>query len=272
MSDTEEKPEVKVPGKENIVKMSAVFGKIEQFDTLNGDLENYFERFEQFLLVNKINETLKVSMFITHCGSETYDILKNLSMPDSPVNKTYAQIKEILGAYFSPRRIIVVERFKFYKREQKVNETIASYVMELKKMAQHCKFGTFLSEALRDRMVCGINDEMIQRKLLAESDLTYDSALRLALNNEAAQSQSTIMHQNVNSAINYVRPSFKPPSRRHRVHRIKGIRVNAHVVVDSMTHKIVRQEAGHVSSVKQLAIRQPCVRVRKLILLNMWKR
>jgi hypothetical protein len=63
--------------------MSAVFGKIQQFDNLNGDLENYFERFEQFLLVNKINETLKVSMLITHCGSKTYDILKNVSMSQS---------------------------------------------------------------------------------------------------------------------------------------------------------------------------------------------
>jgi hypothetical protein len=116
------------------------------------------------------------------------------------VNKTYAQIKEIFSAYFSPIPIIVVEKFKFNKREQKVNETIASYMMELKKMAQHCKFGTFLSEALRV-VVCGINNEMIQRKLLAETDLTYDNALKLALSNEA-QVQSTIMHQNVNSVIN----------------------------------------------------------------------
>jgi hypothetical protein len=49
------------------------------------------------------------------------------------VNKTYAQIKEIFSAYISPIPIIVVEKFKFYKREQKVNETIASYMMELKK-------------------------------------------------------------------------------------------------------------------------------------------
>jgi hypothetical protein len=51
-SKTEEKPEVKGPLNKKLgpsVIMSAVFGKIEQFDNLNGDLENYFERFEQFL-------------------------------------------------------------------------------------------------------------------------------------------------------------------------------------------------------------------------------
>jgi hypothetical protein len=45
-------------------------------------------------------------------------------------------------------------------------------------MAQHCKFGTFLSEALRDRMVCGINNEMIQRKLLAETDFMTQARVK----------------------------------------------------------------------------------------------
>lgn len=37
-----------------------------------------------------------------------------------------------------------------------------------------------LTEMLRDRLVCGINDDRIQRRLLAESELTFEKALKIA--------------------------------------------------------------------------------------------
>ena len=39
---------------------------------------------------------------------------------------------------------------------------------------------------LRDRLVCGINNEAIQRRLLSESKLTYEKALEMAQAMEAA--------------------------------------------------------------------------------------
>ena len=50
-----------------------------------------------------------------------------------------------------------------------------------------CKYGAQLEEMLRDRLVCGVNHQGIQRKLLAESDLTYSSALKLAKTVEASE-------------------------------------------------------------------------------------
>ncbi len=43
---------------------------------------------------------------------------------------------------------------------------------------------------LRDRLVCVVNHKGIQRKLLAESSLTYDSAIKLALAVEASERES----------------------------------------------------------------------------------
>ena len=39
---------------------------------------------------------------------------------------------------------------------------------------------------LRDRLVCGINNEKIQNRLLSETELTYQKALSLAQSSEAA--------------------------------------------------------------------------------------
>jgi len=43
-----------------------------------------------------------------------------------------------------------------------------------------------LDKMLRDRLVWGINDESIQRKLLQEEDLTLQKALTLAQGSETA--------------------------------------------------------------------------------------
>ena len=61
------------------------------------------------------------------------------------------------------------------------------YVAELRKLSTYCEYGNSLNEMLRDRIVCGINDSRIQRRLLAERDLTFDKALDTAQAMEAAE-------------------------------------------------------------------------------------
>ena len=53
-------------------------------------------------------------------------------------------------------------------------------------MAEFCNFGETLELMLRDRLVCGINDETTQRLLLAESKLTFKKASEIATSQETA--------------------------------------------------------------------------------------
>ena len=55
---------------------------------------------------------------------------------------------------------------------------------ELRKLTEHCNFGETLPEMLRDRLVCGINNKKIQRRLLAERELTLKKAEEIALGEE----------------------------------------------------------------------------------------
>lgn len=64
--------------------------------------------------------------------------------------------------------------------------SVAEYVAELRKLAQDCNYGETLPQMLRDRLVCGINDDRIQRRLLSETNLTFESALSLAQAMESA--------------------------------------------------------------------------------------
>ena len=65
------------------------------------------------------------------------------------------------------------------------------FLAKLRRLSEHCEFGITLDEMLRDRLVCGVRDIRIQRRLLAEPKLTLKRALDLALTIEAADKDAS---------------------------------------------------------------------------------
>ena len=68
--------------------------------------------------------------------------------------------------HYGPKRLVIAARFHFYKPDQKLDETVAQYAVELQTLASPCKVGPFLDEALRDRLVCGIRSDCTRKHLL----------------------------------------------------------------------------------------------------------
>ena len=50
----------------------------------------------------------------------------------------------------------------------------------LRDLAEHCEYRDTLGTMLRDRLVCGIRDKKIQRRLLVEKELTFQKAYEIA--------------------------------------------------------------------------------------------
>ena len=66
-------------------------------------------------------------------------------------------------------------------RVRKTGETVTQFVTELKKLAEHCKFGDDLLQImLRDRLICGINNECWQKRLLTEVNPDFKSVYGIA--------------------------------------------------------------------------------------------
>ena len=93
---------------------------------------------------------------------------------------------EKLENHFSPKPSVIVERFKFHSRSRLEGENVAEFVAGLRRLSEHCKFGTTLEDMLRDRLVCGISDDSIQRRLLGERELTFKKAVEIATATEMA--------------------------------------------------------------------------------------
>ena len=162
----------------------AVVGSISEFDSGSEDWPTYIERVELYCIANDIIEEKKVSVLLSVMGPKTYGLLRSLLTPEKPADKTFQQIADILQQHLNPRPLVIAERFKFHKRNQHKGESISEYCAELRKLTEHCQFGAGLSDALRDRLVCGMHSETIQKKLLCEKDLTFERALNISVSME----------------------------------------------------------------------------------------
>ena len=165
-------------------------GKLEEFDERRGDWTAYIERVEQYFLANDVDDEKKVPVLLTVIGGKTYSLLRTLTSPDKPSTKSFEEIVAILQGHLSPKPLLIAERFRFHKRDQREDENINTYVAEIKKLSEHCEFGTALNDSLRDRFVCGLHNESIQKRLLVETSLTFEKALKLAVAMETAMKDS----------------------------------------------------------------------------------
>ena len=110
--------------------------------------------------------------------------------PDKVTDFTFSVLVQKARAHFNPKPSPIVKRHEFNTRRQGGNEAVATYVAELRKIAEFYDYGPVLSDMLRDRLVCGIHNKVIQRRLLQETALTFDKALGIALSAEAVDKDS----------------------------------------------------------------------------------
>ena len=154
-----------------------LIGTLHSFDAEQDDFKLYVEQLEHFFNANDVEELKKVSIFISAIGNKTYKLLRNLLLPTMPSACTYEKLKDTLKYHFKPVSIIIDERFHFHRRNQTSGESVSQYLVELRRLASTCEFGAFLDEALRDRFVCGLSNENIQKRLLAKKELKLSDAI-----------------------------------------------------------------------------------------------
>ena len=149
----------------------------------------------QYLTANKITDAgLKRSTMLTLIGADAFELLCDLLAPDAPTDKSFNQLKAALQGHLSPQPLVIGERYRFYQRDQRSGESIATYVAELRRLSRTCSFGAHLPEALRDRFVCGLRSAATRRKLLAAKDLTFEAAVTAAKADELAVRDAEEVH------------------------------------------------------------------------------
>ena len=159
------------------------------------DWASYLERLQCYLLANGVEDDKKRDTFLCCVGRETFGLLRALVAPAKLTEKTFQELTAALTAHLTPKPLVIAERFRFHKREQKEEEPIRVYAASLQKLAEHCEFGAGLADTLRDRLVCGMKNEKVQRRLLTMKNLTYATALEEAEMAERAARDAAQFHE-----------------------------------------------------------------------------
>ena len=186
-----------------------VLGRLREFDPKVDNICTYLERLELYFKVNAVEADRQVLVLLTVIGAKAYDTLRSLFAPTLPRTKSFDELMPALKQHFDPKPLVIGERFHFYQRSQKADE---SFLTALRKLSIRCEFGDFLDQALHDRFVCGVASATIQKRLLAEDGLESARALEIAQGIEAAEKNSKELKATAD--LNFAGSSNRGPRKR----------------------------------------------------------
>ena len=171
----------------------ATHGSISEFFSGREDCVSYAEHLEQYFTANSIKQEegdKRHAIFLSCCRAATYQLIRNLVSLAKPTEKDFDQLVKLVTNHHQPLPSIIVQHFSFLMRTRELCETFGEFVVQLSKLSEHYGLGDSLPSMLRDRLVCGCSDHTLQYKLLAEENLTFDKALKIAKAVETAERDS----------------------------------------------------------------------------------
>ena len=122
-------------------------------------------------------------------------LIRNLISPEKLTEKSFDEIVKVIADHHQPPPSMIVQRFTFNSRCRHSGESISSYIAELRKLSEHCEYGDALNDMLQDRLVCGFDNQRMQRRLLQEVKLTFTQARDMVLAMEAADRNARELEQ-----------------------------------------------------------------------------
>eukprot|EP00731_Ephydatia_muelleri_P009839 Em0005g425a len=158
------------------------------------------KRFEQFRVASGLcneDESRQVSTLLYCLGEGAEEVLQATATSLEKAKKQYREAIETFEIYFRVKRNVIYERARFNSRNQLEGEPVEQYVLSLHSLARNCEYGTLQEELIRDRIVIGIRDKALSRRLQLDADLTLEKAMRLVRQNEAVGEQQKVLQGNL---------------------------------------------------------------------------
>ena len=138
----------------------------------------------------------KKAILLSTCGVSTYSTIRCLAALTKPMDLEYSALLESTKKHFNPEPSVIMQRYKFNSRNQKLDESISTYVVELCNLTEFCDFGDSINDMLRDKFVSGLHNTRTQHRLLAEKALTFPKAQEIAQAMELADKDVQSLQSN----------------------------------------------------------------------------
>jgi len=126
--------------------------------------------------------------FFLELSEEAEAVLASTNITDEQ-RKSYEDVSNKFNLFFKTRHNVIFERARFNKRNRLPGESAETYIVQLYTLAENCEYGALTEQMIRDRLVIGIRDAALSRKLQLDADLTLERAKTLVRQQEAVSDQ-----------------------------------------------------------------------------------
>ena len=143
-------------------------------------------------------EATQCAIFLHTIGEEALEVHDMFSFTEEQKDKLVPIIEEF-EAYCSPKKNTTYERYIFNSCTQN-GRTIDAFVTDLRSKAKTCEFGDLQDSLIRDRNVCGIDDNNTRERLLRNNALTLEKAIDAVRAAETSKTQTQELNNSVEAA------------------------------------------------------------------------
>ena len=151
------------------------------------DWISYSEWLQASFAANEIEDgDKKKAILLSVVSAETYQLMQSLVAPEKSAVKGFDALVKLVQDHYQSTLSVIVQSLKFNSRTHRSGESTTTFVAELWKLAEHCKFQATLNNMLRDRLVCGVTNGHLQHHLLTEPELTLKDTVKIAIAQETA--------------------------------------------------------------------------------------
>lgn len=173
----------------------------EDWKIFEEDLKIYLTAMEK---LGKSDE-IKTNILLQCLGKEGRKIYRNFKFQTEEDSLTYATVLGKFEEYCNPRKNVTLSRFQFLTARQEA-ESFDEFVTRIKSLSQECELGELCDSLVRDVIIIGTNNLRLQEKLLAESDLTLERAVKAGRTAELTTHRLGILQRETKS-VNYTKKS-----------------------------------------------------------------
>ena len=120
-------------------------------------------RFRAITKLETETEEIQVSSLLYTMGPQSETVLNALLLSTDD-QKHYEIVLAALNAYLKPKKYVIFEMARFYRRNEMTGGATEQFIRALYELADKCDF-TDRSTQIRDRLVVGILDERLSKEM-----------------------------------------------------------------------------------------------------------
>lgn len=155
---------------------------------------------DQLEILCRLNDTEPAdwaAMLLSSLRDEEYRKVYDLCAPDSPRNKSYAELTQLCDTIFNAPKSVFRERIRFFGIHKEPTQTVYGWATQLQRLSGDCQFGNRLQEVLVDQFISGLkySPQLLSEFLTEEFEggqLTFQKAVKIAVRKENSINRSAM--------------------------------------------------------------------------------